>query len=240
VIAVLGLMTVLFAHPVFSIDRIEITGVEHIAHPEMEGLITSYLAQPTALFFNRQNRFLFSDDALAEKLEAAFALSSISVTLQEGTILIDLVERTSNLFWMTQNRLYVVDLDGIVVREIADSQDSVLNQASVKELPTFRDKNDVGVSIGSSVLTAEEIDQAFRFLTSLQTVGITYTLIEIDRLAGKWVRLITQTGYSILFDLTGDIREQFQNLLVVLGNQEQNSAELEYIDLRFGDKVYLK
>ena len=51
---------------------------------------------------------------------------------------------------------------------------------------------------------------------------------------------MTQVGYSILFDLTGNIDEQFRNLMVVLQEQVEDPTRLEYIDLRFGDKVYFK
>lgn len=239
-VVVLGLMTFLFAHPLFGIERVEITGREYIQRAELESLIASYTRESALLVFTRRNRFLFSDDVLAQRLQKTFALSSISVTLQEGMILIDLEERTSNLFWKTQDRLFVVDLEGIVVREITDPEDSILKQPNLKELPIFVDANAVSVSVGSPVLTPEEIENAFQFFTSLKTAGIAYTYIELDRLAGKWVRLVTQTGYSILFDLTGDMNEQFHNLTVVLQEQVEDPTTLEYIDLRFGDKVYYK
>lgn len=239
-VVILGLMTFLFAHPLFRIDRIEITGVEYIPRTELESLVASYTNESALLVFTRRNSFLFSDDVLARRLEETFALSSISVTLQEGTILIDLKERTSNLFWKTQDRLFVVDLEGIVVREITDPEDSMLKQPNLEELPVFVDANDVDVRVGSSVLTPEEIENAFKFFTSLEGAGIAYTSLEIDRLAGKWVQLVTQTGYRILFDPTGDIDEQFHNLAAVLQEQVEDPAGLEYIDLRFGDKVYFK
>ncbi|MCR4314176.1 MAG: hypothetical protein NUV84_02940 [Candidatus Uhrbacteria bacterium] len=229
-----------FSHGWFVIQRVEVKGVEYIPAHELESTITAYTAQPVLLFFRRSNRFLFSSEALSLALENQFALSSISIGLREGTIFIELKERTSNLFWKTQNRLFVVDMEGIVVREITDPEDSMLKQPNLKELPVFVDANDVGVTIGSPVLTPQEIENAFNFFTSLKNAGIAYTYIELDRLAGKWVQLMTEAGYSILFDLTGNIDEQFRNLSVVLQEQIDDPTRLEYIDLRFGDKVYYK
>lgn len=245
--AVLGIVVVLsgataffFGHGWFAVQRVEVRGVEYIPAHELESTITAYTAQPALLFFRRSNRFLFSSEALSLALEDQFALSSVSIGLREGTIFVELKERTSNLFWKTQNRLFVVDLEGVVVREITDPEDSMLKQPNLKELPVFVDANDVSVTIGSPVLTSQEIENAFYFFTSLEDAGIAYTYIELDRLAGKWVQLMTQTGYSILFDLTGNIDEQLHNLTVVLQEQVEDPTRLEYIDLRFGDKVYFK
>lgn len=235
-----GLMIFLFSHPLFRIERVEIRGIEYIPRGDLEATVTSYAHESALVLFTRRNRFLFSAESLSQKLENAFALSSISVTLQEGTVLVELTERTSNLFWKSQGRLFVVDLEGIVVREMTDPEDTVLVQPNFKELPIFIDKNNVEPAVGSPVLTLEEINQAFTFLTLLESGGIPYTYVEIDRLAGKWARLVTQAGYSILFDLTGDIQMQFRNLIAVLQDQVTDPTGLEYIDLRFGDKVYFK
>ena len=229
-----------FGHEWFEIQHVEVRGVEYIPTQELESAITAYTNESALFFFHRSNRFLFSSDVLAQALENQFALSSVSIGLREGTIFVELEERTSNLFWKTRGQLFVVDLKGITVREITDQQDSILKQANVGELPIFVDKNDVEIRVGSPVLTPEEIQNAFRFLTSLKTAGITHTSIELDRLVGKWVKLVTQTGFSILLDLTGNIDEQFRNLMVVLQEQVEDPTRLEYIDVRFGDKVYFK
>ena len=177
---------------------------------------------------------------MSSVIEKQFALASISVGLQEGNLFITLEERTSNLFWKTQDRLYVVDLEGIIVREVQNDEDAILKQPNLKKLPIFIDKNNVAVDVGSFVLVPEEVENAFRFLDDLTASGIAYQYIELDRLAGKWVRLVTEQGYSILLDLTGDVEEQFKNLTIVLQEQVADPSTLEYIDLRFGDKVYVK
>ncbi|TAL50128.1 hypothetical protein EPN81_03630 [Patescibacteria group bacterium] len=236
----LGGIAGIFGHDVFRIDRIEILGVKYLDKAMLESVISTHLHDTRLLFFERSNQFLFSPDELSQLLEEQFALASISIGLQEGTVFIVLEERTSNLFWKTQEKLYVVDLEGIVVREVVDSDDSILQQANLAELPIFIDTNDVSVQVGSFVLTAEEIERAFVFFDHLKEAGIKYAYIELDRLAGKWVKLVTEQGFSIFVDLTGDVDEQYKNLSIVLQEQVGDPSTLEYIDLRFGDKVYVK
>ena len=238
-VIVLGTIVSVFAHPAFRIRRVEVLGIEYIQPAVLETVVAGYLDERALLFFKRSNRFLFSGSNLSRMLEEQFALAHILVGLQEGTVYVQLEERTSNLFWKTQGRLYVVDLEGVVVREVQDEQDTILQQPNLKELPIFIDTNDVAVDVASLVLTPEEVKSAFTFFEHLTQAGIAYTHIELDRVAGKWVKLVTQQGYSILFDLTGDIDEQYKNLTVVL-QEVADTSTLEYIDLRFGDKVYYR
>ena len=239
-VLVLGITTRVLAHPVFRIHRVEILGVEYLDTQAFETVISTYIHTPVLFFFERSNRFLFSLDGLSAILEEQFALAEISIGLQEGSVFIQLEERTSNLLWKTQGKLYVVDLEGVVVREVIDSEDSIFQQGNLSELPIFIDINSVAVEVGSFVLTPIEIEKAFIFFEYLKEIGIIYKYLELDRLAGKWVKLVTEQGYSILVDLTGDIEKQYQNLATVLREQVSDHSTLEYVDLRFGDKVYFK
>jgi hypothetical protein len=238
-IAFVSLLVLLLGHPVFGIHVVHIEGVEYIDRVKLERAITEYTQTNRFLLFHRSNRFLFSAEDLSDRLLGTFALLSIDIGLREGDLYLTLQERTSNLFWKTQDRLYVVDLEGIIVREV-NEEDEILQQANLADLPIFIDKNDASVEVGSLVLKPVEVENSFRFLGQLEDAGIMDTYIDVDRIAGKWVRVATDVGFSILIDLTGDTQKQFDNLVVVLSEQVEDASALEYIDLRFGDKVYFK
>lgn len=236
----ISLVGFLLAHPWFRIEHVEILGTEYLDRGSFERDIRTYIQETPFFIFERSNRFLFSPEDLSAMLLTNFALASINIGLREGQLYITLEERTSNLLWRTEDKLFVVDLEGVVVREITDPEDEIFQQSNLSELPIFIDKNDTPVHVGSTVLKKEEVDQAFLFLGLLQEAGISYSYIDVDRVAGKWVKLMTTDGYSILFDLTGDIQNQYENLAIILTNQVKDTSTLEYIDLRFGDKVYFK
>jgi hypothetical protein len=172
---------------------------------------------------------------LEQRLDDSFALAAIDAGLSEETLFITLEERTTNLFWETGGRLYVVDLDGIVARQAGEEQ-----RNARMDLPLFMDLNNVGVQPGSTVLKPEELENAFAFLELLAQTDIFTTHVEIDRLAGKWVKVVTSIGYGILIDLSGDPQAQYRRLITVLHDQVADPSSLEYIDLRFGDRVYFR
>lgn len=230
-----GAAIFLLGHPWFDVTRVHVRGVEYIDHATLEQTVSEYMNARALLLFARSNRFLFSGPELAQQIGESFALASIDVGLREETLFITLEERTSNLFWKTSGRLYVVDLDGVVVREVGEDERNART-----DLPLFVDRNNVVVQTGSTVLASEEIDHAFVFLELLGGAGIFTTHVEIDRLAGKWVKVVTDTDYDILIDLSGDMDAQYRRLTAVLNDQVADPSSLEYIDLRFGDRVYFK
>lgn len=231
-------LSFLFGNQMFRISQVEVRGVQYLSREDLEQVVADSLTQRAWLFFDRTNRFLFSTEQLTRALTDAFALSSVTVGLREGRVFIQLEERTSNLLWQAQGRLYVVDLQGVVAREVSreeSAQDPIL-----KTLPLFIDINDIGVQPGSLVMTSQEVENAFLFLTRLADKGIAVRSTELDRLAGKWVKALTEEGYAIFYDLSGDIGLQADHLDVVLREQVSDPSSLEYIDLRFGDRVYIK
>ncbi|NQV89934.1 hypothetical protein HQ487_00830 [Candidatus Uhrbacteria bacterium] len=239
-IVIFGCSSFFLMHPWFRIEQVDVYGTEYLHRTDFEGDVTSYMNEHVGFFFKKSNQFLFSSESLSEELLKNFALASISIGVTEGHLSIRLEERTSNLLWKTQGKLYVVDLQGIVIREVINEEDEIFTQTNVSELPIFIDKNDVRVEIGSVVLQKNEVDQAFIFLTYLQEAGIEYSYTEVDRVAGKWVKIVAKDDFGILIDLTGDIQSQYDNLALILTDQVKDTSTLEYIDLRFGDKVYYK
>ena len=239
-LSLLALFGVLLTHQVFRIQSVEVYGTQYLDREQFETTVMDYLHSKYFFVLKRSNRFLFSPDVISLKLLDQFALSSVDVGLTETGIHIQLQERTSNLFWKTLGKLYVVDLEGVVVREVVSDDDSILGQANVTEFPIFVDTNNASVAIGISTLTQQEVENAFEFIEGMRMIPLTLSYIEIDRVAGKWIQVVTKDEYRILIDLTGDIQEQYDNLATVLTNEIRDTSTLEYIDLRFGDKIYYK
>lgn len=228
------MMNLMFSSPRLAINNVQINGIEHIDPAQIEGVVRRYLQQRALLVFKSSNQFLFSSDKLNAELEGAFALANVSLGQSGGTLTITVEERTSNLIWITEEGRYVVDLEGIINREIA------LDQILDIPLPIFNDTNDLDVSVGDRVMTESEIQNIFNFLEHLEGQGIEYTEIKVDRLAGKWMSVQTVIGFEILFDSVGDISLQAKHLDSVILEEVDDLTTLEYIDVRFGDHVYYK
>lgn len=216
-----------FLHPLFQIAQVRFVGIEQTDRSAMSDFVHSKI---------QRNRFLFHPNEFVDLLKNAFVFKDVQVSQNGGLIEVRVIERASQFLWKSKGQGFVVDIDGMIIREIVLDETEYLQTV----LPVFVDRNDVEVGVGDRVLTRQEADAVLLFHEHLAAQGIGFTLTEYDRLAGKWVGVYTDQSYHILFDPSGDIDAQATRLDTLLRDKIDDVSKLEYIDLRFGDHVYFK
>ena len=221
-----------FSLPTFKISSVSVTGLDRTSKEDFESHIIGYLSQRRSVLFKNTNRFLFSKSALKFYLDSFYNFEQFDVSLKKNTLSITLKERASQLVWKTLDELYLVDFNGVVIRQTSQSDPATL--------PLFVDRNNVQVKVGGLILSTDEIKKTFEFHEGLKRLQIGFTETQVDRLAGKWIGILTVNGYTILFDATGDIDAQLRRLEILKKDTLKNDQKLQYIDLRFGDHVYYK
>lgn len=247
----LGTLSVLvffFMSSRFSILQIQVNGTKYFSTELFEASLRSYFHKPFLLFFDHRNRFVFNQQELQQTLEQSFAFESMSFKREGQTLQIDLVEKQSQMIWISGEQQSVVDLEGKIIRLLTADEQAVLRGTStdpdsvdavrIRALPQFIDRNSIAVSVGSQVLTTQEITNIFLFHKRLAEQHIPMKNTQVDRVAGKWIGIETVEGYQILFDATGDIESQVKRLELILREKVTDVTQLKYIDLRFGDHVY--
>jgi len=257
----------LFGSPRFAISSIVVTGNETIPSEQISARVSDELSRRRFLVFRSGNRFLFNEACLREALLSAYAFETLDIVrtcelMNDGgcAVQISVKEKTSQLLWRSEERVFLADLQGIVIRELTTQEMNDWNAkeepsqeplpdgtmtpvpapSPLKRLPTFTDVNATPVSIGTNVLSSEEVAKIFMFHQRISELGITFATTKIDRLAGKWMAVQTVMGYDILFDAAGDVLTQAKNLEILLRDTVKDPSQLRYIDLRFGDHVYYK
>lgn len=257
--AIFFLLNFLLRSPIYEIKQVMVQGTETIDPAEISALAEAYLNQPRLIFSNQRNRFLFDEAGLRKTLTDNYSFETLDFTIKQNSLQISLQEKASELLWISQEIIYLVDLSGAVIRELSAEELAILNQPMespasetatediqpvfihpLKTLPKFRDLNDLDTQAGQQVLTTEEIENIFAFHEKLNNLQISFFETRIDRLAGKWMSVLAEAGYDILFDATGNIDQQAKNLEVIIRESIGEADEVEYIDLRFGDHVYYK
>ncbi len=229
-----------FGYSGFNIKTVHVEGIDQIKKEDFQSKTSAYLTKSRYLFFSNKNKFLFKDESLKTHLEEYFTFETFSSNTKKQHLAINIEERTSKLLWKTGSKLYLVDLTGVLVREITreDIEGEGGNEFAI--FPVFVDRNNVKVKIGDFVMNEQEILNTFRFQKHLLAQGIGYKETQIDRLAGKWTSIITDKGFDVLFDFSSDMDKQAERLEVLFRDTVKDQSELEYIDLRFGDHVYYR
>lgn len=252
------ILWIFFGSPLFRFTYISIQGLNKSSSDELRTRLESFLSEPRFLFFHERNRWLFQKEDCQTYLEQFYTFETLTfdfVDLHHLSVTVQ--EKASSFLWQTTDHTFVVDLQGVVVREITPTEQEWLTtplpvpsenaenssdeeQARFLSLPRFRDLNNATVTPGLVVSSPEEISEIFSFQQALLSLAIPFQETQIDRLSGKWVGVLTTAGYLILFDPAGDVTAQAGRLETVLKDSIPDPSTLEYIDLRFGDHVYFK
>lgn len=265
-LAVVCVVAFVFGSAHFATWNISVGGTETIPSQEIEARAWEELNRPRLLFFKSSNRFLYDEQRLRDALSSAYAFETLKIDrtcewVSGGCVLSIVVkEKTSQLLWISGDRVYLADLQGVVIRELTAAETESWNAPEpppseplpdgtvvpvpppdpLKRLPAFVDVNDTPVVVGSVVLRPDEVANLFLFQKGLTAMGIGYAQTKIDRLAGKWMAVRTTVGYDIFVDAVGDVELQLTNLQALLRDTLKDTTGLQYIDLRFGDHVYYK
>jgi hypothetical protein len=250
----IALTSFFFTAPLFTITSVRVEGVETVNPKEIRQLVEDYLNSSVWLVLKHNNRFLFKEKKLRQKLEKDYFFSSLKISREGHSLAIVLKERVSSFLWLSDGEAYLLDNTGTVIRATSNEEASeIMNppplfgvtrdgglMPETNKILVFKDLEENPITIGASILPEDELKNVRTFFEAMQTADVVIERFELNQSVGKWLKAITQSGYSILIDPTGNVLKQADSLLLLLREQIKDPAALEYIDVRFGDRVYYK
>lgn len=253
--------------PRFSYTEVDIQGLETEDPAVPQAAALAYLQEPVWGIFLSQNRFLFSEDELRARVESAVHASVQQVTYDGGRLQITLQEVYPAFLWQTGEQVVVVNEEGVVVREVTplelqrlsgpqqapggvenEQEDPVVTAAYEREQKaleqlqkavTIRDLSNTPVVVGEAVLGPEEAKHVIEVQSIFEALGSPVHEVTIDPRLGDWAE-VTTGGYRVIFSLREDPKKQLGHYVAVLGEDRLAKQVVSYIDVRFGDHVYLK
>jgi hypothetical protein len=238
-----GIFYFLFISDKFEIKEVNITGLRAVNEEEVLNAANNILDEKKLVFAKARNHFLFSGESLGASLLRSFPkVASVGIEKTTDTLNISLEERDVLGVWCLASRdlaspdriqdCFYFDKTGVVFEEAPKSVGSLII--------VIDDERDVEKNLGNSVLSREQVvfvqdaqglvSRNFPF--SVRTFVITkYGEYEI----------LTSEGWRVLLDKSAGADYQLSNLKYVLDEEvKTRRGELEYVDLRLGNKVYYK
>jgi cell division septal protein FtsQ len=221
--------------PLFLLTNIEVKGNIKITEQEINDLVNQQFAEKVWWLFNQQNYWLFNANELSQKLKQNYNLFSTEIT-KPGfhTLHINLQEQTASLILQIGESFYHLDYKGAAFEQI-NAADAVQTA-----LPIVIVNTSATVAINSSPLDSNMQD----FLLTLnrrliqQNIGVKNYVL--DSVTDREVKVQTTDGYYILFDIRQDVASQTNNLKLLLQDKIKDPKNLQYIDLRFGERIFYK
>lgn len=243
IIAAGGFFYFIFYSSYFSIKNIKISGLEKINESEIRDIINAQINSRRIFIFKQSNIFIFDENLIKNKIDGKYALNFLKVEKGlPGNLNFEIQEKTPIIIWKTGDKYYSVDKDGIIIREIpeGESQNNEIDQPESKMAVVF-DENNEDVTIKETVLTIEAVQAVVKSQNSL--FGMTGLSISNFRTTkrGETIKGLTNEGWETYFSATSDLNAQIEKLKSFLGEKKpEDRQNLEYVDLRFPDRIYYK
>lgn len=226
----LGTYLFLF-HPLFQVTSVTVDNSPNID----EGKLIEYINQKVEkkLFFLRSKSIFF----LSEKKIRKEVLSQVStikdITIEKvfpGEIKVGLLERNPVAVWCKETNTkhcYYIDKEGVAFQKTENIGGGYL--LIIRDIMRFA---------GDDVITENYINNLFFLINELRKIKIELNYVDLTR--ENTIKIVTKNGWSILFSLENN-KVELNNLKLILEKiGEEKVKNLDYIDLRFGDRIYYK
>lgn len=226
----------LFLTPFFLIQSVKVSGLNKIQPQEIESRIAEFLAQKQWGIFARGNIFLFQPKGIMSyfQYDARIATIQAEKNYWQRSLTVTIEERVPIYILSLPDRAFAIDKEGIALIPLSVP----VPQGT---LPIIFDKRQRDEMLGEKVITDTEIALFNRLNNELSRIA-PFTSITIGEPSPEAVTFATQEGWGLYLNLTDDPEAQFERIrvLLTLKIKPEKRKKLQYIDLRFGERVYYK
>jgi cell division septal protein FtsQ len=195
--------------------------------------VKDFIKKKKFLVIPRDHFLFLPKDELSQFLFERFQLNGLDLRREGHTVLITISEKICRAVWETDGKRYLMDETGTILSEI-DSTEETGKLAIIKSV------GNESVSAGQQVLTQGIVENILAFLFEIKKMPFELSSLEIDSTETSFLKLNMKDGYSVFFDPTSDMLPQLNRLVTVLKSESADTSTYEYIDVRFGERVYIK
>lgn len=241
--------------PAFQFNDVVIEGLTSVTPDEVRQIVDAQMQKKRFHLFPQKTRFYFKTDELASTLQDQFHFATLNVSVEGRTVHVVAEERIVEFVWVVSGKRYFLDLSGVILSELDDAQnaqiDARINEVPVEEppaegeilhpnMPIVYDQDSKEVAVGRKMVSETFVQGIIELDKGLRRAGIKPKSYELPSLNSSSVTVITDQPFELLLLASGDIEEQLSRLQLIMNDYKDRLSDLSYIDLRFGDHVYLK
>src|SRR3989344_287194 len=252
VLVFFGGATFVLRYDKLSIVDVEITGTDVLNPEELKNLAINILEEKYFYLIPKKNFLLYPRSGIENSLSSSFKrISKISVGYKSlktpRIIVVKIEERMPAYLWCGESKLvetrkppecYFVDRDGYVFDKAPTFSENVF----IILYGNLMDEKDA--SIGGVFLSRDDFASLSKFIYRTSSLCLISTSL-IKKDDGDYDLELARAG-KISFSLKDGTEKNISNLESALGtdplktNLATKPDALEYIDLRFGNKIFFK
>lgn len=220
----------------FKIKNIEVNGLERTAEEEVLDKI-SETSSKTNFFLKQDNLFLISANDLAISLKSHYNFAQVNIDKElPGKLIIDISERKYEAIFLEDANYYYIDKEAYIIDKINELKDvnprkyAIINNESNNKIK----ENRLGIQSDYIVF----IDNFYNELKQSSSDIVIEKFIVKNRNSGLSAQVIN--GPILYLNIDNEALSQVRNLIALKeGDLSEDFFQRSYIDLRYGDKLFL-
>lgn len=250
---IFSLIYIFWFSSIFNITEVEIVGGKFIDKDSIRQKAIEQTENKRFALFSQKNIFFFDNKNLIKSIQGNLLVGEFKIDkkLFSRKIVIDIKEKITSLAWLSGSESYLLDLEGVAVKQVKSSDLLVEPSLDGTEVirPDFGEKNAIlvydesntEVEVGKGAAKKELII----FVVELSEKLLNRADFEVSYyiVTGGYADQITMhttEGWYGIFRITDSVDLQIERLFLILRQKVQSRSSLEYVDLRFEEKVFYK
>lgn len=238
IIAVLFLILAwfIFFSYFFKIKQIEASGSGKISSEEISSIAWEQTKKSRFLMGGQDNFFLFKKSELAATLKQKYNFKDIKITKSLfNKIKINLEEKNYNLIWKEGDSYFFINEDGDVVYNAS------FNEVSNINLPIIENLSQNFINGNKTAFAPKYLSYVLKLNGKMAENNFEVEKFVLDSNANTVKVKFKPSQVLIYFNIDEDLDSQIKKLTVLINESLKDSYKNKnYIDLRYGDKVYYK
>ncbi len=250
ILVILGSALYWLYRPEANINKVEVKGTVVLKPSLVEEVVNGEISGKYFYLVPKRSAFFYPKDSILRKLEESFKRIEKASVERSGLtgLTVTISERPERYLWC--GRALLLERTPENICYFADSGGYVFSRAPFYSGYMFLEfygpisAEDVVIPVGKVVLPEDKFNKVVAFRNGLIPLGFNATkiLIKID---GDY-ELFMAEGGRILLSSKNDLEKSLKYLNLALGADplkakiEKNREMLDYLDLRFGNKVFFR
>lgn len=225
----------LMKHPFVNIDNVQVIKNNFSKNEKVEARISEILDGKIIGLIPKTNVFLVSKHETEQKLKEDFPeIESISID-KKGLkqIEVEISEYEPKIIFKSNNKKYFVNKEGNIFME-----EPILH--SYEQLLVF-EKEIESVDIGINIIDSIFLDKILSFVEKTKEQNLHIKSFNYEQEDVYYLK--TSDEFEMIISSQDDLNESYENFKTILeeGILDKNNLNMvDYVDLRFGNKVFYK
>ncbi|MBI5229934.1 MAG: FtsQ-type POTRA domain-containing protein [Candidatus Magasanikbacteria bacterium] len=240
--ALVGIVAVFLYHPFFDVHAINVKGNQKISVEDIQNIVKPILENRPLFIFKQKNFFVLNTDLVSERLKKHYAFEKISISKSPfSTLTIEVSERAPAVVVKSGVNFYYADKDGKFIGPADAPEASSTNFLS--RLPRIWLTQEKQFALNDQIIspaTQQFIISLFKMIPDRTGIALQGAIPQDEE--GRLIHMVTAEGWQIYVDRQNDWEKQVTVLKNILNIKFKNNNRtgLQYIDVRYENRVYIK